>query len=542
MKINHILSICIGVAFFCIINQLISYNLTSISAITVTAWSDHEDNLKFYYSDSGDSPLFYEHKTSTYGVMPENKKTTLRVYMANKGNDWLRIDPGDQEGTVRLYSMVIHPKSTFQKHFDASQIYELFSTVKEGQTVTLKDDYVEILSTESDPYLISNFPSLNRQSIGLFSIPVAILSFFLSLFITKCNWKQIGEYLLLKRELPAGAELIQPLDGLRGIAAVWVVAEHSWPEFTGTGFSGVLIFFVLSGFLLAKPFVLDSSKIVQKGFLLKYGARRLQRILPMYYFYIFLVYWMPVKVDEALLHTFFIKGNGHLWAIPQEMLFYLIFPCLVLFHRYLFRDRLFLIISALILTIYCWVIFIDINTVYLCGSINEPIPFLLNTFLTGVLFSYFYYGYYQKRQATERSAGIRYTAAVLGMTLLLGFTFLSNGYVLNVSTSLYTKEFPAVSAIIAGLLIFLTMLSPNTFFTRFLSNSFLCSLGTVSFSLYLLHPLVIGLVKNIGTVFFALEMKGGMTLFLLVLPISYVVSCVTYRTIEHPFLAPGPKS
>jgi peptidoglycan/LPS O-acetylase OafA/YrhL len=535
MKIVNILALCVCIVFFTVINHLISVNLSSISAVTISAWSDHEDTIKLYFDDSLDFARFHESKTSTSVLMPEKENVGFTLFMQNRATNFLRIDPGDHAGIFRLYYIVIHPKSKIEKRFDAAELYNMLEPATEGIKITLEDLYVEISSTEDNPYLFLRSDSIERKRIGIFSIPVFILAFFLYVFLSRHSWKQFRNYFLIQRERPRAGEVLQPLDGLRGIAAIWVVAEHSWFKFVGAGFSGVLIFFVLSGFLLAKPFVGNSAKLFQPGFMVKYGKRRIQRILPMYYLYIFLVYWMPLSVDEALLHTFFIKANGHLWTIPQEMTFYLVFPLIVIFNCYVLRDKIWLIIPGLMASIYAWNTFVKLKVVYLCGAINQPLQFYLSIFLTGVLFSYFYYGYFQKKQKVLSSTIVRYSAAVTGLIILVGFTVLSNGYTLNISTVPYSKNYPETAAIIVGILLFVVLCSPKTFLTKFLSNSLLCSLGTVSYSLYLLHPLVIGLIVKISSSYFNLNMKGAM-LFLLALPLSYFVSCFTYRRIERPFL------
>src|SRR5215212_1144495 len=94
---------------------------------------------------------------------------------------------------------------------------------------------------------------------------------------------------------------ILALDGLRGVAILLVVASHfvsnlhlsvhgwSWP-FAGlahAGWSGVDLFFVLSGFLITGILV-DARG--SRSYFKAFYARRALRILPVYYGFLFAVF------------------------------------------------------------------------------------------------------------------------------------------------------------------------------------------------------------------------------------------------------------
>ncbi len=66
------------------------------------------------------------------------------------------------------------------------------------------------------------------------------------------------------------------LDGLRGVAILSVVAFHFDEQILPGGYVGVDIFFVLSGFLMARQLLVDTRR---KSFA-QFFARRLQRLLP----------------------------------------------------------------------------------------------------------------------------------------------------------------------------------------------------------------------------------------------------------------------
>ena len=104
---------------------------------------------------------------------------------------------------------------------------------------------------------------------------------------------------------PPGHPRFPLLDSLRAIAALAVLASHvgfvsgasqksSWGSLVANGIAGVTVFFVLSGFLLYRPFLaaeLDGARPIK---LRDYARRRLLRILP--------AYWLALTVIGAWLH------------------------------------------------------------------------------------------------------------------------------------------------------------------------------------------------------------------------------------------------
>src|SRR5690349_10358725 len=75
------------------------------------------------------------------------------------------------------------------------------------------------------------------------------------------------------------ATYVGGLDGLRAIAVAAVVVYHFAPSFLPAGFLGVDVFFVVSGFLIAR---LVTREIGRSGTvsLAGFWARRARRLLP----------------------------------------------------------------------------------------------------------------------------------------------------------------------------------------------------------------------------------------------------------------------
>jgi peptidoglycan/LPS O-acetylase OafA/YrhL len=169
------------------------------------------------------------------------------------------------------------------------------------------------------------------------------------------------------RSLLYSGDRIDTLDGVRGLAILAVLVDHSafWitpttfvdravQAVTGSGWAGVDLFFVLSGFLITG--ILLDAKGGQHYFRSFY-ARRVLRIFPIYYLTIALA--LAASFIPAIVHRFpdaaaeihhvlpwywtyttnyLISLHGwaaapmrtaHLWSLAVEEQFYLVFPLLL---------------------------------------------------------------------------------------------------------------------------------------------------------------------------------------------------------------------
>ena len=72
------------------------------------------------------------------------------------------------------------------------------------------------------------------------------------------------------------------IDGLRAIAVLLVLLNHSWEDQFYFGFAGVDIFFVISGFVVMTSIVhrLDGHSAIDHRFVLSFYSRRIARLYP----------------------------------------------------------------------------------------------------------------------------------------------------------------------------------------------------------------------------------------------------------------------
>lgn len=175
------------------------------------------------------------------------------------------------------------------------------------------------------------------------------------------------------------ARKIPALDGIRGVAIIWVVFHnatalpmaptlrvlHVLPLLANLGWTGVQLFFALSGFLITGG-LLDSRG--SSRYFRNFYAKRVLRILPLYYTVLLvLLVLLPRLVTlgppfstthQAPLWLFTANwtqsvpyGFAHFWSLAVEEQFYLIWPLVVsaLPARRLLRACLWIALAALLL-------------------------------------------------------------------------------------------------------------------------------------------------------------------------------------------------
>jgi peptidoglycan/LPS O-acetylase OafA/YrhL len=137
------------------------------------------------------------------------------------------------------------------------------------------------------------------------------------------------------------------LDGLRGLAVLVVLLSHlanaGLPvlpglSLSGTGKSGVYLFFVLSAFLLTRLLLAKPADAWRRGDTwADYALRRVLRIWPLYLVVLLasaaltatgIAPWWPYAIDGASLvrHLLLQEGVSVLWSIPVEFHYYLWLP------------------------------------------------------------------------------------------------------------------------------------------------------------------------------------------------------------------------
>jgi peptidoglycan/LPS O-acetylase OafA/YrhL len=329
------------------------------------------------------------------------------------------------------------------------------------------------------------------------------------------------------------------LDGLRGTAVLFVVFSHLSNEglnlhpalnFSGAGKYGVFLFFVLSAFLLSCQFFqLPPDQLWDRNIWLRYAIRRILRIFPLY---------SLVLIGTALMNTvfhadFFWKdvgthlilqgGKGIFWTIPVEFKYYILLPVVVFFlNGYLHGHiRIGVTIMFIALTGIAWqfpesqsemngIALLPYLVIFLPGTLAALIHIRLQTIPI------------RNRQGMEFIAGISFAAILITVPQL--WNALTGD---NIEPSHFHRSY-----FFYGLLwsvFILTHLNGTGFFRRFFSLKPLRMIGTVSFSMYLLHLPIILLAKKYVPLPSPLKI-------IVILSAIFLISLLSYTTIERPFI------
>jgi peptidoglycan/LPS O-acetylase OafA/YrhL len=163
----------------------------------------------------------------------------------------------------------------------------------------------------------------------------------------------VGETVATAAQQTTVRPRLDGLDALRGAAVGSVLLGHSWPGiFEGAGIVGVIVFFVLSGYLITGVLLRD----VERHRKIHYGrfyAHRAFRLLPALIFFLGVYAIVELTADvlgdrsKGIIGYTLLAGFGYLkdiplpfdvslaigplWTLAVEEQFYLIWPALLLF-------------------------------------------------------------------------------------------------------------------------------------------------------------------------------------------------------------------
>ncbi|MEH2320100.1 acyltransferase family protein [Nostoc sp.] len=299
------------------------------------------------------------------------------------------------------------------------------------------------------------------------------------------------------------------IDGLRAIAVVAVVIYHLNSTWLPGGFTGVDIFFTISGFVVSFS-IAKKRGLSPANFVASFYARRILRIVPALLTCLILVSlaevlfipmsWLSDGIERTGQYAFFglsnfilmIPSNNyfgpkaefnpfiHTWSLGIEEQFYLIFP--MLFYWWTIADKnnrlryisisIFTVLSAFSIACAWWLSHIDGTSAFY--SIFSRFWELA----AGVIL---YQTTAHKYDNPEIDSGFKWSFGVsISLVLvILGFVFAR------------PENFPFPWAFLpvlgtTGLLVFLRG-NKNNLILAGLSNKFVVFIGTISYSLYLWH-------------------------------------------------------
>jgi peptidoglycan/LPS O-acetylase OafA/YrhL len=329
---------------------------------------------------------------------------------------------------------------------------------------------------------------------------------------------------------------IAPLDGIRGIAVLLVFMNHCAPNgwnktWFAFGWSGVDLFFVLSGFLITR--ILINSRPSEHYFR-NFFARRFLRLFPLYYAVLFAVIYFGHQIPyyESLWNTQIyywtytqnilmafkgvpeFRAFHHFWSLGVEEQFYLVWPYMI--YKFSEKNLKTTILAGIVLSI-------------LLRNINPHTPFaymmtlcrtegLLLGGLAALLYS-------NNKLPANRVIGI---SLVINLLIILGLWALTGTINLN------AEPWVRFGYTLIDLFYFLFLLlvlgegKAEAFFNRLLTTKFLVFLGKYSYGIYVYHAILYVLVFNANT-------KDPVHfVYLSIMTIG--ISVISYHVLEMPFL------
>jgi peptidoglycan/LPS O-acetylase OafA/YrhL len=369
------------------------------------------------------------------------------------------------------------------------------------------------------------------------------------------------------------------IDALRGFAIVMVLVHHFTPVVSGnaltrgmlnvahTGWVGVDLFFVLSGFLITAILLKTRSN---EDYFLNFFARRTLRIFPIYYITLaVLLIGLPAMLQTPLFQQFvqhwfgkvtrdlpaMLDGQSwlwlyganvkiavdgerwgavnHFWSLAVEEHFYLVWPLVVYFvpsRQALARVCLVCICAAPIL-----------RAMLLLAGFDSVVPYVLtpcrvDSLAVGALLAVLV-GQADTARLWARRLGWLASLAVVGLVALvvvygrfnrddLGTTFI--GYTL-------------LAVVSAWIVLASARVKAGTRLCRILANPVLCSLGKYSYGIYVTHMFFAGVFAKLFSWTMIRSYTGSYWSAIVINAIlsvacSWGVAWIAYHVFEKHFL------
>ena len=330
------------------------------------------------------------------------------------------------------------------------------------------------------------------------------------------------------------------LDGLRAVAVLAVIINHFDVDLLPSGYLGVDIFFVISGFVITMS-VFSANKF-DRRFAFKFFEKRLKRLLPALLFYVVVVailicfvnpypqlalrtglssllgfsnlYLLKQSVDY-FSHSTELNPYTQTWSLGIEEQFYLLFPFLVMmaagalgFRNNRENNYLFLLCPLVLASLTYFIYFYPIN---LSVAYFSPLARFWEIGIGSIL-----YVLLIKRRQYENSL---VSHLLLSMTVVL--TLIS--FFLPVEVGLYST---VLIVALSCLLISFLFKEKSSILHKVLSSFVFVKIGRLSYSLYLWHWGVLALSRwTIGVHWWSVLPQ---------LLLIWLISEFSYRYIENP--------
>lgn len=320
-----------------------------------------------------------------------------------------------------------------------------------------------------------------------FYLPLLLLFLFIAVFVTNK---------IIKIDLPLVK--YNEIDGVRGFLAFFVFLHHSyiwsvflktgqWKEptsnlFNQFGQTSVALFFMITAFLFITKLIMAKKEPINWD---KYIKMRFLRLFPAYFVSILLVFFVVAilsnfQTNDSILSTFknilgwlfftiggpndinnvkntYLIDAGVTWSLPYEWLFYLLLPLIAMLFKINISKKKLVIYTSLFIAIAI------LNHV----TVKQFVPFF-GGIISAIII----------HKKTVPFKDKKYSFIILFLVFVLIYSFNSGKDIIPLFFST---------------IIFMFIASGNSIF-GILSNSFSRLLGQITYSLYLLHGIVLFIV------------------------------------------------
>ena len=329
----------------------------------------------------------------------------------------------------------------------------------------------------------------------------------------------------------------RPLDGVRALAVLAVVAYHSIPH-ASAGFFGVDLFFVLSGFLITGLLLQEHDETGRLDFRAFY-VRRALRLLPALVVACILVIGLTLvrpgpsalPLATVLGAVLLYVGNwvnafngtglgyfGHSWSLAIEEQFYVIWPFVLL--RLLSRaDRL--LRRILIVAISIGVLRAAIWLTWHQSGLRDWSILAGDELLAGAAAATLLW-----RRRGRVTVSVRVVSCAVGVMTALGLMLRTE------SKPLLIGGYTAFAACAATCILYVAT-SSEALLARMLSWSPLVAIGRVSYGVYLFHFPIFVYLQSTRLSLPAQLLTGYLS--------TTALTVLSYRLVEQPFLRRKPK-
>jgi peptidoglycan/LPS O-acetylase OafA/YrhL len=370
---------------------------------------------------------------------------------------------------------------------------------------------------------------------------------------------------------PARLHLVL-LDGVRGFAAMWVLLNHvidrsstvfapgrglvRWVlAAVSGGHWAVDIFIVLSGFCLMIP-VARRGRL--EGGSVHFFRKRAHRILPPYFacLLIMLAYGLcvhhlskhaqPIASARAVLANIFLfedwvpgtdSINGVFWSVAVEWKIYFLLPCFVLLWR---RSQVLMMLTATVIGLGAIPL---LHLAFPQNNLSRACPWYVILFAFGLLSAGLVLDTRPKLPRAKVGFLLGAVAVVFGIAALSFYHWFPPVRGLNnegtaVDWRMPVADLLAGAAIAAGIGLLAKCVADarRNWVLAFFELRPLVWIGTMGYSLYLLHPLALNVVEAAAN-----RLPGGarsreVVVLLAGVPISIAAAYAFYWSVESRFL------